>query len=73
MKAFWITLTGCVLAVMIMIGVVVYEQTYEFLYERSFIWIIISGFQSLISIVTFLLTLILIRKDPQWKSENSKN
>jgi len=50
MKAFWITFSACLLAVMIMIGVVVYEKTYEFLYERSFIWIIISSFQSLISI-----------------------
>jgi hypothetical protein len=73
MKVFWVTLTGCILAIIIMIGVVLYKNTYVFLYERSFIWIIISGFQSLISLVTFLLTVILIKKDPQWKSENNKN
>ncbi|CDW74644.1 UNKNOWN [Stylonychia lemnae] len=73
MKSFWITLGSCVLAIIVMIAVVIYKNTYEFLYEKSFIWIIISIFQSVISVVTFLLTCILIKKDPQWQSENSKN
>eukprot|EP00347_Sterkiella_histriomuscorum_P009001 403342911 len=73
MRTFWLTLTTCVISVMVMIFMVVYMKTYSFLYEKSQIWIIISVFQAMISLVTLVLTLVLFKRDPLWQQAAEGN
>jgi hypothetical protein len=69
LKVFWLTLGLCIIAVASMVGFVIYEKTYEFLYERSFIWIVVSSIQAAISLFTFIVGTILMKRDPQWHSD----
>ena len=64
MRTFWITVAAGVLVVLAMLGYIFYEGSQEFLDDNSLIWTVISGIQFLVSLVTFILGAILMRKDP---------
>ena len=64
MRTFWITVAAGALVVLAMLGYIFYKGSQEFLDDSSLIWTVISGIQFLVSLVTFILGAILMRKDP---------
>lgn len=67
-KAFWVCLALCLLSIVGVIVVIILENSYNFLSERNLIWVVISLVQCVVSIVTFIVGLWMMRKDPEWNA-----
>jgi hypothetical protein len=64
MRTFWITVAVGGLIVASMLAYILYNGSQEFLFERNTIWIVISGVQFMIALVTIILGGALMRVDP---------
>ncbi len=69
-KSFWVCLSFCFLSIAAVIVVIIIDGNYSFLYERNLIWIIISLIQCTVALVTFLVGICLMRKNPEWNASD---
>lgn len=73
MRTLWITVAAAALIIIAMLGYIIYNGSQLFLMERCPIWIIISGIQLSVSLVTMILGAALMRVDPQWKARSKSS
>jgi predicted membrane channel-forming protein YqfA (hemolysin III family) len=66
---FRLSLYLCLGCLVIVIGILLEEGSYELLNEKNLIWTLLSGVQLIISLGTFALAISLICKDPHWGAE----
>jgi predicted CDP-diglyceride synthetase/phosphatidate cytidylyltransferase len=68
MKSFWITLAACIILSIAVAVIVLVMGKEDFLFESSPVWYAISSLSFVISVISFIIGLRLIQKDPRFKS-----